>query len=143
MITFHHICLRSLPLSLFKETERPQLSSLLLSLPLSPLPLSPLMPLILWHLFQNNLKTQKSAEGKKTKNHPHSQLPESTNIHLSSFLFRFMAVKEIKATDAVCLSPAHSAPLLPLLWRSHTVLGHGFSWGSPSLLHRWPCGNDG
>jgi len=36
MTTFHHICLRSLPLSLFKETERPQLSSLLLSLPLSP-----------------------------------------------------------------------------------------------------------
>ena len=34
------------------------------------------------------------------------------------------------------------APLLPLLWRSHTVLGHGFPWGSPSLLHRWPCGND-
>ena len=97
------------------------------------------MPFILWRLFQN-LKTQKSAEGKKKKNHPRSQLPESTNVHLSSFLFSFMAIKEIRTTDAVRLSPARSAPPTPLLWRGHKVLGH-FSWGSPSLLHRRACGN--
>lgn len=59
------------------------------------------------------LKKFLNTKGKGKKFQPCSQLPESTNVPVLSFLFRLIEIKGIRATDEACASPAHGAPRTP------------------------------